>query len=92
MLIVLHNDKVEQFTAKMPDMMAEYYDYIDKAELRKIDEKAAVMLKELRDKKDEKWDDLCNGIGAPKGNDDQVFEEKAKAALSEEPIGELKQK
>ena len=42
----------------------------------------------MRDKKDEKWEELISGIGAPKEGDEQ-WEKKAVAALSEEMIADL---
>ena len=72
--------------------MTEYYEYVDGAELRKIDDKAKLVLHELKEKKDEKWEDLVKGVGAPAGDSDPQFDERARAALSEEMMAALKAK
>lgn len=44
MLVVIHNDKVQQFQDKIEELMPEYYEWLDGNEKRKIEDKARMTL------------------------------------------------
>ena len=72
--------------------MTDYYAFVDGSEQRKIDEKAKLTLHEMREKADEKWDELVERVGRTEGEEEQQFEERARAALSEEMLAALEAK
>ena len=92
MLVVLHQDKVQQFTDKMEDLMTEYYAHVDGNEQRKIDERAKMTLHEMREKADEKWDEFVERVGRTEGEEEEQFDERARAALSQEMLAALEEK
>merc|ERR1712087_721751 len=91
MLMVLHQEKVDAFADKMDTMMNDYYAIADASEQKKVEDRCKIVLNEIKEKKDEKWDQLVASFGNL-GVDTEEFAERARAALAEEMLAEFKQK